>query len=158
MLSPRPPEKSTHPNWSNNVNDIFNNNSGNVLIGYTQSVGSYKLQVFGNSYFSGNISASGSVTAQTGGFDSDSRLKSNIVYNPVIEGIDSIKSASYIIGGNNHIGYIAKDVENIVPSSIIKKDDGYLALNYNEVLVAKVAFLENKVKELSDIIERNGLK
>ena len=112
----------------------------------------------GNIHVSGNISASGSVTAQTGGFDSDARLKSNIVYNPVIEGIDSIKSASYIISGNSHIGYIAQDVEGIVPSSIIKKDDGYLALNYNEVLVAKVAFLENKVKELSDIIERNGLK
>ena len=130
----------------------------NLLIGYTQSQGTYRLQVSGNAYVSGNISASGSVTAQTGGFDSDKRLKSDILYNPIIEGIDTIRSASYIIGGNNHIGYIAQDVEDIVPSSIIKKDDGYLALNYNEVLVAKVAFLENKVKELSDIIERNGLK
>ena len=106
----------------------------------------------------GNVSTNGSITAQTGGFDSDARLKSDIVYNPIIEGIDSIRSASYVIGGNSHIGYIAQEVQNIVPSSIIKKDDGYLALNYNEVLVAKVAFLENKVKELSDIIERNGLK
>jgi len=132
--------------------------TGPVLIGYAQSQGSYNLQVSGSAYFSQNISASGSITAQTGGFDSDLRLKSNIVYNPKIEGIDSIKSASYIIGGNSHIGYIAQDVEGIVPSSIIKKDDGYLALNYNEVLVAKVAYLENKVKELYDIIERNGLK
>ena len=152
------PNGAYTPNWSNSGTDILNNNTGNVLIGYSQSQGAAKLQVSGSAYFSVNISASGSITAQTGGFDSDARLKSNIVYNPVIEGIDSIKSASYIIGGNNHIGYIAQDVENIVPSSIIKKDDGYLALNYNEVLVAKVAFLENKVKELSDIIERNGLK
>jgi hypothetical protein len=146
------------PNWSNLGTDIFNNNIGNVLIGYTQSQTSNRLQVNGNAYFSGSISASGSITAQTGGFDSDFRLKSDIVYNPKIEGIDSIKSASYVIGGNSHIGYIAQDVESIVPSSIIKKDDGYLALNYNEVLVAKVAYLENKVKELYDIIERNGLK
>ena len=147
------------PNWSNLGNDIFNNNTnGNVLIGYTQSQGSARLQVNGGAYFFGSISASGSITAQTGGFDSDLRLKSNIVYNPVIEGIDSIKSASYVIGGNSHIGYIAQDVEDIVPSSIIEKEDGYLALNYNEVLVAKVAYLENKVKELYDIIERNGLK
>jgi len=152
------PSGALSPNWSNNINDIFNNNTGNVLIGFTQSQGSAILQVSGNAYFSGNISASGSITAQTGGFDSDLRLKSNIVYNPVIEGIDSIKSASYVIGGNSHIGYIAQDVEDIVPSSIIKKEDGYLALNYNEVLVAKVAYLENKVKELYDIIERNGLK
>ena len=145
--------------WSiYNDNNLSNYFAGNLLIGYTQSQGTYSLQVSGNSYISGNISASGSITAQTGGFDSDLRLKSDIVYNPVIEGIDSIKSASYIIGGNSHIGYIAQDVENLVPSSIIKKEDGYLALNYNEVLVAKVAYLENKLKELYDIIERNGLK
>ena len=148
----------------------FIGGGGQLLIGLTQSQGTYSLQVSGGSYItgfsyfssnigcSGSINVSGNITATNGGFDSDKRLKSDIVYNPVIEGIDSIKSASYIIGGNSHIGYIAQDVENIVPSSIIKKDDGYLALNYNEVLVAKVAFLENKVKELSDIIERNGLK
>ena len=137
--------------------------SSSLSIGYTQSQGSYNLQINGNAqminlYLSGNISASGSITAQTGGFDSDIRLKSDIIYNPIIEGIDTIRSASYIIRGTQHIGYIAQEVENIIPSSIIKKDDGYLALNYNEVLVAKISYLENKVKILSDIIERNGLK
>jgi len=144
--------------WNDVTGGIYYN-AGNVIIGAATNIYSGNaLQVTGNAYVSGNISASGSITAQTGGFDSDFRLKSDIVYNPKIEGIDSIKSASYVIGGNSHIGYIAQDVEGIVPSSIIKKDDGYLALNYNEVLVAKVAYLENKVKELYDIIERNGLK
>lgn len=134
-----------------------------IAIGYNVSATVSNTVIIGNSSITsttlyGNVSTNGSITAQTGGFDSDARLKSDIVYNPVIEGIDTIRSASYVIGGNSHIGYIAQEVQNIVPSSIIKKDDGYLALNYNEVLVAKVAFLENKVKELSDIIERNGLK
>ena len=115
------------------------------------------MTVIGNVSVSGTISTS-TIIATNGGFDSDIRLKSNIIYSPIIKGIDSIKSASYVMGGNFHIGYIAQDVENIAPSSIIKKDNGYLALNYNEVLVAKVAYLENKVKELYDIIERNGLK
>ena len=129
-----------------------------LLIGYTQSQGTYSLQVNGNAYVYGNISASGSITAQTGGFDSDIRLKSDIVYNPIIKGIDTIRSASYIIGNKKHIGYIAQEVENIIPSSIIKKEDGYLALNYNEVLVAKISYLEDKIKQFLDIIERNGLK
>jgi hypothetical protein len=158
---------STSFRWSTSNAGSFSNNmilrgygvgKSQLLIGYGTSQGTYSLQVNGNAYFSENISASGSITAQTGGFDSDFRLKSDIVYNPIIKGIDSIKSASYVIGGNSHIGYIAQDVEGIVPSSIIIKEDGYLALNYNEVLVAKVAYLENKVKELYDIIERNGLK
>lgn len=157
---------STNTSGTNNVgigNGVVVTGTNIIAIGNGTSGTVSNAVIIGNSGITsttlyGNVTTNGSITAQTGGFDSDIRLKSDIVYNPIIEGIDSIKSASYVIGGNSHIGYIAQEVENIVPSSIIRKEDGYLALNYNEVLVAKVAYLENKVKELYDIIERNGLK
>jgi hypothetical protein len=39
-------------------------------------------------------------------------------------------------------------VQGILPSAVSKGTDGLLSLSYREVLVAKVQFLEQKVKEL----------
>ena len=47
-----------------------------------------------------------------------------------------------------HLGYYAQDVEKIAPWLVSEDPRGYKALNYIEVLVAKVAALEAKVKAL----------
>lgn len=47
-----------------------------------------------------------------------------------------------------HLGYYAQDVEKIAPWLVSEDKRGYKALNYIEVLIAKVAALETKVKQL----------
>ena len=80
---------------------------------------------------------------------SDRRLKTNITYLDTIENIENIKIASYIKDGKKQIGYIAQDVENILPSAV-NNNGGYLSLAYEEILIAKIAYLERKIIELEN--------
>lgn len=55
--------------------------------------------------------------------------------------------------GQLHVGYIAQDVEKVAPSMVQEKKDGTKALNYIELLCAKIEMLERRIKELED---KNG--
>ena len=149
----------TSSQWTNLVSPTTTiyYSSGNVLIGTSSDASTGVLQVTGTVAVTGNITASGTITATAGGYDSDITLKSNIIYNPKIEKINEIKATSYTIRNEFHYGYIAQDIEKIIPSAIIKKDDGLLAVQYHEVLVAKVQYLENTVDELRSILSKNNL-
>jgi len=87
---------------------------------------------------------SGSITATAFYASSDKRLK-NIISR---EG-DMI---SYTWKDNRdkkiHYGYVAQEVKKEMPNQVQKDDNGYLAVNYIEVLVAKVNSLEKEVKRL----------
>ena len=108
---------------------------------------------------SGNISTSGTITATGGGFDSDISIKKDIIYEPFIANIENIKAVSYRLKSTDefHYGYIAQDVEKVLPSAIIKKASGLLAVQYHEVLVAKVNYLENRLAYLTKLLEKNNL-
>jgi hypothetical protein len=95
---------------------------------------------------SGAMTVTGSVTATSFFESSDERLKSNII--DLDTNVSSIIAKSYLKNGMKEIGYLAQDVERILPSAISKRDDGYLDLSYRQVHTAKIAALEKEVFEL----------
>jgi hypothetical protein len=109
---------------------------GNVGIGTTSA--------------SERLTVSGNVLATAFFASSDIRLK-NIIktnYNPTgIEAI-SYKWKDSGIDTKMHIGYSAQQVQEFMPDAVSKDSNGKLSVNYVEVLVAKIASLEAKVKQL----------
>ncbi len=91
----------------------------------------------------GNAIFQGSVTATSFFESSDFRLKSEIKDLDI--DVSSIIAKSYLKNGIEEIGYIAQDVQSILPSAISKRDDGYLDLSYRQVHTAKIAALEKRI-------------
>jgi hypothetical protein len=92
------------------------------------------------------LTSAGNLTATAFFESSDARLKSNIFDLDV--DVSSIIAKTYLKNGVEEIGYIAQDVQDILPSAISKREDGYLDLSYRQVHTAKIAALEKEVAEL----------
>ena len=95
------------------------------------------------------IYGDGTVRANGVQLTSDRRLKKNIVPTQYgLESILSLKPVSYIFKNDNdttHIGFIAQDVENVLPELVNKSDPEKLSLDYNGI----IPVLTNAVKELN---------
>lgn len=98
------------------------------------------------------ITSAGNITATAFFESSDSRLKSNIINLDVDASV--ILAKHYTKDGVEEIGYIAQDVEKILPSAISKKHDGYLNLSYRQVHTAKIAYLEKRITELEQQLKQ----
>jgi hypothetical protein len=61
----------------------------------------------------------------------------------------------YIKNGKQELGYYAQDLEGILPSAINEGSDGLLNLSYREVHTAKIAYLEEKIRQLEKKYENN---
>jgi hypothetical protein len=117
---------------TNNTTRLTITSGGNVLIGTTTDSG-YKLQV------NGNIQATGFYES------SDKRLK-DILFNKDSENFGAIsfnwkdKRDSKL-----HWGYVAQEVEKFLPDAIIKGNDGFLSIDYNQAHTFKIAMIEDEV-------------
>jgi hypothetical protein len=99
---------------------------------------------------------SGSLTA-TGFFESsDKRLKKQLEANYAPQNIGDIQAYLYIKDGKEEVGYYAQEVSEIVPSAVSEGRDGFLTVSYNQVMVAKIQYLENKLKQLEHELGRNS--
>ena len=104
------------------------------------NAGSLTTQILasGPSFFGGTVTATGFFQS------SDERLKDIISRNGDVitykwkDGRDD----------KNHVGYSAQEVQKIMPDAVNESEDGMLSVNYIEVLVAKIAKLESRIKEL----------
>lgn len=98
----------------------------------------------------GNAIFSGTVTASSGFFNSDIRLKNILTdYKPDVSSIQAIGFNWKDKRDNlNHYGYSAQEVEILMPHAISTDNKGFKSVNYTEVLVAKVQALENEVAQL----------
>ena len=112
-------------------------------------------------YFSGNVKVTSTLTAATITTTSDLRLKSDIedftktdlLYrlNPVIYKYKS-DSTNFFYESDaqelkkNHYGLLAQEVEQILPDIVYKNEQGFLSVNYIEL----VPMLIQAVKELKD--------
>ena len=124
--------------------------TGNGLYLYQTAFG-YSLRLSGN----GNAIFLGSVTATSFFESSDSTLKTLIQDNYQAKGIDSVVAKLYIKNGKEEIGYFAQDLQGVLPSAVSKGSDGLLNLSYREVHTAKIAYLEEKIKQLEKKYENN---
>lgn len=130
-------------------------------------------------YFNGNVAVTGSLRASELVFPSDIRLKERVesVKNGCIDDImqlsvikynlkqryvdseidDTIKKTSYFeankrILEQKHYGLIAQELQTIYPELVHEGEDGYLAVNYIElipILIQTIQELNEKVDNLS---------
>jgi hypothetical protein len=99
---------------------------------------------------------SGILTAPGFFESSDKRLKKQIEANYAPKNIQDIQTYLYQKDGKIEVGYYAQDVSEIMPYAVAEGKDGFLAVAYNQVLVAKVQYLENKLKQLEHELGRIG--
>jgi hypothetical protein len=128
--------------FKNNANNAINGEIGisdaqNMLF-YVGATPRLTIASTGASTFSSTVSATGFIVS------SDRRLK-NIVSR-------SGDMVTYTLKNDNtkqlHYGYIAQEVEKVLPTTVSTDDKGMKAVNYIEVLVKKVNDLEKEIAEL----------
>ena len=93
---------------------------------------------------------SGNLTAPGFFESSDKRLKKQIEANYAPQNVGDIQAYLYVKNGKEEVGYYAQEVSEIIPSAVSEGEDGFLNVAYNQVLVAKVQYLENELKALKD--------
>jgi hypothetical protein len=117
--------------------------TGNVLINTTSDNGN-RLRV------NGTIFSDSSVTATSFFESSDSKIKTLVEDAYQAKGIDSVVAKLYIKNGKQELGYYAQDLEGVLPSAVSKGSNGLLNLSYREVHTAKIAYLEQRIKQLEN--------
>lgn len=98
----------------------------------------------------------GAVSADGGFFDtSDARVKTNVRELNAINA-DAIKLVEFDRTDVEHHGYgvIAQEVEKVYPSVVNTDADGFKSVNYNEIAMIKIKYLEDKVARLEALIAR----
>ena len=116
-------------NYYDNNNHIFRNRAATVVANINSS---------GAATFTGSVTATGFFNS------SDIRLKD------VISQDGDVIRYKWKDGRDDkiHVGYSAQEVQKIMPDAVNEGTDGMLSVNYIEVLVAKIAELENRIKQL----------
>ncbi|MBL0911151.1 MAG: tail fiber domain-containing protein [Bacteroidia bacterium] len=127
--------------------------NSNFGVGGAPSLG-YNLQVYGSIYCS---------TTLTEG--SDKRFKQDIV--PIESALSVIRRLSGVtyrfkkdgfeafrFDDKEHSGFIAQDVQKVLPHLVSTGDDGYLSLRYTGI----IPYLTEGIKEQQDIIEQQQLR
>jgi len=97
---------------------------------------------------------SGVLTAPGFFESSDKRLKKQIEANYAPQSVQDIQTYLYEKDGKIEAGYYAQEVQEIMPYAVTEGRDGFLAVAYNQVLVAKVQYLENELKALKNELGR----
>ena len=98
---------------------------------------------------------SSSVTATSFFESSDATIKTLVEDAYQAKGIDSVVAKLYIKNGKQELGYFAQDLEGVLPSAVSKGSDGLLNLSYREVHTAKIAYLEEEIRQIKKRYEIN---
>ena len=88
---------------------------------------------------------------------SDMRKKKNILYNSISSDLlDNINLASFKYSGDeeNHIGFIAQDIEKHYPQLIKRDKDGYLSVKYLEMIPLLLDYNQKMKKQLIKLQEK----
>jgi hypothetical protein len=105
------------------------------------------LIVAGGVGITGNIVASGQVTAADINSSSDSRLKKNIkTVKSALDTVNALRGVTFEWkeGNGKAIGLIAQEVQGVLPEIVSTDDNGYLGIRYTNV----VGVLVEAIKEL----------
>ena len=141
----------------NGVDDSHRSNAlvvlkaGNVGIGTNMPV--FDLQV-------GSITNPKVAAAAAWVTYSDARLKTDI--KPIEDALGAVTKLNGVRfvwenTGEASIGFIAQEVQEVLPEVVFRGADGYLSVDYSKitpVLVEAVKAQESKISELSDVLEK----
>lgn len=134
-------------NSSNSIR--FNDN--NVGIEVEGAIGFNGEVVFSNTVESGS-----SISAAGGFFDtSDARVKANVKEIDASDA-DKVKLVEFDRTDKEHHGYgvIAQELEKVYPEMVNTDDEGFKSVNYNELAMVKIKYLEDKVARLEALVGR----
>ena len=115
---------------------------GTVQIG--ESGTSVGLRVYGDVNIDGQVQASG------GFFDtSDARVKTNVKELDASKA-DKVRLVEFDRTDVEHHGYgvIAQELEKVYPEMVNTDSEGFKSVNYNELAMVKIKYLEDKVARL----------
>ena len=113
------------------------------------------LQV-GLSGATANIQVLGQVEASYGFFDtSDARVKTNVKEIDA-SNADKVRLVEFDRTDKEHHGYgvIAQELEKVYPEMVNTDDEGFKSVNYNELAMVKIKYLEDKVARLEALVGR----
>ena len=160
---------------------LDNNSNGVGILGSTSVVGGLGFATKFAGYFMGNTYVNGTMTATSFVQSSDIRLKENIVplsnrtgnvldkllgmnvieynYKSIIPGVvlpdsvsaDEIQEKIGVKHGKKHIGVIAQELQEQFPTLVEEGADGYLAVNYMELVPVLLRAIQELKAELDEV-------
>lgn len=110
----------------------------------------------GEVVFSNSVESSSSISAFGGFFDtSDARVKANVVEIDASDA-DKVKLVEFDRTDKEHHGYgvIAQELEKVYPEMVNTDSEGFKSVNYNELAMVKIKYLEDKVARLEALVGR----
>ena len=106
---------------------------------------------------SGNITTqTGSISSAGGFFDtSDARVKTNVKELDASKA-DKVRLVEFDRTDVEHHGYgvIAQELEEVYPEMVNTDKDGFKSVNYDELAMVKIKYLEDKVARLEALVGR----
>lgn len=102
------------------------------------------------------VRITGSVKASGGFFDtSDARVKANVKEIDASDA-DKVKLVEFDRTDKEHHGYgvIAQELEKVYPEMVNTDSEGFKSVNYNELAMVKIKYLEDKVARLEALVGR----
>ena len=139
-------------------------NNGNVGIGTTSP--SYKLHIVGVAYASEGLVSDGYISSAATSTSSDIRLKDNISEissEMALKWLSMLKPKSWSWNSfagvkGRSMGFVAQDVEGILPQMIRKRNDsGYLSLDYTQLHALEVSALQSHEKRIEELERENKI-
>lgn len=136
---------------------------GNVGIGTASP--SYKLHIVGALYSSAGLITDGAISAAKTSTSSDIRLKDNISdisSEAALKWLLMLKPKSWTwndkagVTGQS-MGFVAQDVEGILPQMVKKQDNGYLSLDYTQLHALEVSALQSHEKRIEELERENKI-
>jgi hypothetical protein len=119
------------------------------LVGIGTASPSYRLDVQG-----GDINASGSVRAGGVVLTSDARLKDVIQSWDNDDQIDLVQFRwKNNTDDREHFGYLAQEVQKVLPDAVHTDSKGTLSVNYDEVQSYKIAMQEHRIRDLEQMVK-----
>lgn len=110
----------------------------------------------GEVVFSNTVESSSSISAARGFFDtSDARVKANVKEIDASDA-DKVKLVEFDRTDKEHHGYgvIAQELEKVYPEMVNTDSEGFKSVNYNELAMVKIKYLEDKVARLEALVGR----
>lgn len=112
------------------------------------------LYVGGAATFASNVGVTNNVTANAFFYSSDRNLKKNI--EPITDGLNLVSQLKPVFfdwkaTDGHSVGFIAQDVQGVVPSAVQERQNGTLAVDYGKLIAPLVAAIQEQQKQIADL-------